>query len=204
MITGLLPDHELVKLAADEHLIQPFEASYQDGQGLSWGLQSYGYDIRLGGAFRHYEPSDVPLDPHWPVAIEETTARFQHTILMPGHSMLARSIEVVRLPRDMVAYVFNKSSLLSRFVFAAPMVLEPGWAGQVELRIVNLGRRPVALREGDGIAQVQFMRTEVPPVVAFCDRPSRYREPVIPPEALDPPPADPLPEAPPPPPEGQP
>jgi dCTP deaminase len=104
--------------------------------GMTFGLGPCGYDVRLGGAL----------------------------YLESGKFMLGYSIEHMEIPRDIVGYVFDKSTLARLGLSLFNTVLEPGWRGHITLEISNRGQERVVLPAGSPIAQVQFFRTDT-----WCD-----------------------------------
>jgi dCTP deaminase len=130
----------------------------------SHGVSSYGYDIRLGSEFKIYS-SNQPgtLDPSKPSELREGTHYFKENCtgayrLPPGGFVLAHSMEVITMPRDIVAMVKDKSTYARLGVSLQNTVLEPGWTGQITLEISNHNTRPVLLLIGEGIAQLMFWK----------------------------------------------
>lgn len=130
----------------------------------SYGLSSYGYDIRLGKEFICYNMGyPHALDPSHPeqlvqgedYSIHEADKYYQ----LPAKSfVLAHSAETITMPDDVVAMVKDKSTYARLGVTVQNTVLEPGWCGQITLEITNHNVRPVLLLVGLGIAQVVFWR----------------------------------------------
>lgn len=172
----ILNDARITGLAAGG-MITPFVAASTRGPGgTSFGLSSFGYDIRLGNEFVTYRTNnDVPLDP----ARELTEEEIRRTVapefvLRPNSFVLACTLETLSIPRDCLGLVKDKSSLARFGITLQTTVLEPGWTGQVTLEIYNNNPRPVLLRAGQGIAQVIFERGD-PCHVSYADRKGKYQ-----------------------------
>jgi len=160
---GLLSDEEIAALCAgDPPLITPF-VPRQEGKP-SYGLGSFGYDIRLGRKFLlPLAGAAFVLDPmgSQPEAFREVEADRAFE-LAPGSWVLAESVEIFHLPGDVLGLCWGKSSYarLGLLVNATP--LEPGWQGRLTLSLANLSPFPIRLRVGAGIAQVVFFRGHHP------------------------------------------
>jgi dCTP deaminase len=161
-------------------MIAPFVATSTKGPGgVSYGLSSMGYDVRLGNKFVEYRRNnDVPLDPAEELTEEDvrrTTA--DEFVIRPNSFVLACTLETLSIPRDCLGLVKDKSSLARYGITLQTTVLEPGWRGQVTLEIYNNNPRPVLLRAGQGIAQVIF-ETGDPCHVSYADRGGKYQDQV--------------------------
>lgn len=161
---------------ANQGMISPFVAHSTKGPGgTSYGLSSFGYDVRVGNEWVTYRRNnDVPLDPA--NILESDTCRVvsDEFILRQGQFVLAHTIETLDLPRDCLGLVKDKSSLARCGMHVQNTVLEPGWRGQVTLEIFNNSPRPVLIRAGQGIAQVIFERG-APCMVSYADRKGKYQ-----------------------------
>jgi dCTP deaminase len=158
-------------------MITPFVAHSTKGPGgTSFGLSSFGYDVRVGREWVEYRTNnDVPLDPSREITEEEvrrTTANV--FVLRPNSFVLAHTMEILSIPRDCLGLVKDKSSLARLGITLQTTVLEPGWTGQVTLEIYNNNPRPVLLRAGQGIAQILF-ETGDPCYVSYADRKGKYQ-----------------------------
>lgn len=134
----------------DQHAfsIDPFAESTQL-HGMSFGLSSAGYDIRVGKMNYPVSPGQefqTPDDLDAPTSIS----------LYPGQFMLAASFERFKLPHDLLAIVHDKSTLARQGVALQNTVLEPGWEGWITLELSNHGPKPVRIIAGQPIAQVVF------------------------------------------------
>jgi len=162
-LRGLLSDREVAALSeADPPLIAPF-VPRQEGKP-SYGLGSFGYDIRLGSRFLvPDETSGVILDPTGtrPEAFREIVC--EGTLeLAPGAFVLGESVEQFALPADVLGLCFGKSSYARCGLLVNATPLEPGWRGRLTIALINTSPLAIRLHIGQGIAQVVFLRGERP------------------------------------------
>lgn len=178
----VLADFEIKRLSEEERMLSPFvaESVGVDDRGErqpSYGLSSYGYDVRLAGEFVSY-PRDwtwEPLVPGQPIPDHLTTrVEVDRTyVIEPGEFVLACTMETFRVPRDVTGLVKDKSTYARLGLAVQNTVLEPGWEGQLTLELSNHGPRAIALAVGWGIAQVMFMRG-AEPLVTYDRRAGKY------------------------------
>jgi len=145
-------------------IIDPF-VPVQEGKP-SYGLGSFGYDIRLGAEYleqRQLPGFDLILDPKKKVdSWMSMTAKHGEIILYPGTMILAESFERFRMPGNVFATVEGKSSYARLGLLVNVTPLEPGWEGVLTMALSNVGAVPVRLHVGQGIAQVSFWQGETP------------------------------------------
>ena len=129
----------------------------------SYGLSSFGYDMRLGSKFLLASRIDLiadPLDYHPDLC--RVLTREDEFILHPGHHVLAESVERFNMPADVFGMCFGKSSFARCGLLVNVTPLEPGWEGVLTLELANVSPNPIRLHVGKGIAQVVFFRGERP------------------------------------------
>jgi len=186
----ILNDQQIVALCYDETapaMIDPFiptnirVADQPDSEGeaspvISYGLTSFGYDMRLGNKFKSPQSnSTLTLDPKnasamkwWSFTTSEAFALF------PGHFVLAETVEHWHVPDDVIGIVLGKSTYARCGIIINVTPLEPGWKGVLTLEIHNAGHVPVKLYPGEGIAQINFHRGEFP-LVNYASRSGKYQ-----------------------------
>jgi len=163
---GLLADWQIRDFCKTTGMVEPFHDRLVDHRAgvISYGLSSHGYDIRLGTEFKRYVSGDFASGPIDPKSVTEAdvesfteTGRF---VLAPGDSVLACSMEYIRMPDDVLGFVVSKSTYARCFIGVNNTVLEAGWQGIITLELTNMLRRGVYVYPGEGIAQVVFVRGE--------------------------------------------
>jgi dCTP deaminase len=158
-----LSDREIMMLCAGPRpMLSPF-IPRQEGKP-SYGLSSFGYDIRLGSQFLVPDMgSEFTLDPKgtprgaFCAVIRET--QFE---LLAGAFVLGESIEHFALPADVLGLCFGKSSYARCGLIVNLCPLEPDWRGRLTIALINTSPLPIRLHVGQGIAQVVFFRGERP------------------------------------------
>lgn len=191
MSDGILCDDEIAYLCKNGGMISPFEPELvreHDGlKVISYGLSSYGYDIRVARDFLLFSNVNCRLvDPK----NFDPNAFVKHTghecVIPPNSFALAHSVERFKMPRDVLAEVLGKSTYARVGISVNVTPLEPGWEGHVTIEISNMTPVPVKIYADEGIAQVIFFRGR-PCRVSYADRkggPGKYQnqgpEPVLP------------------------
>jgi dCTP deaminase len=186
----ILSDDE-IRTLAEEGMITPFSdrlvrneispkhatfGFHRTNPVMSFGLGSYGYDMRLGERFGVFHPHHTPLDP---LNVTDTDLTWVEThgepfIIRPKTFVLAHSIEYLKIPNNITAYVLDKSTYARCGIHAQNTVLEAGWEGQVTLELYNYLDRPVIIRPNQGVVQMTFHRGEACKV-SYADRSGKYQ-----------------------------
>lgn len=175
---SIRPDHWIQKMAIEQHMIEPFEPVQVRAATISYGLSSYGYDVRLADEFKLLVSSsadDGLLDPK---KIEDGT--FQDlqaaTLDLTPHSfVLGRTVEYFCIPPNVLTLCVGKSSYARCGIVVNVTPFEPGWEGYATLCIANVGPRPVRLYAGEGIAQVIFFESDEPCAVTYAAKQGKYQ-----------------------------
>ena len=140
---------------------------------ISYGLSSYGYDARLGGEFS--VPVDGVIDPKVPGDCRWSSfVRGGELQLKPHRFLLARTVEYFRIPDDVFALCFAKSTYARCGLVLGVTPLEPGWEGHVTLELSNTTHLPITIYPEEGICQFVFFRGERP-AVTYGDRGGKYQ-----------------------------
>lgn len=161
---------------ASRGMIEPFETSQVRSGVISYGVSSYGYDMRVAREFRIFTNvlSSVvdpkAFDPRSFVAFDGDVC-----IVPPNSFALARSVEYFRIPRDVVTLCVGKSTYARCGIITNVTPFEPEWEGFVTLEISNTTPLPAKIYANEGIAQVMFFRGEEPPLTSYRDRQGKYQ-----------------------------
>ena len=147
-----LNDRQIEHLSQDYLMIEPFSSSKNIEDGVSWGLSSYGYDIRLGDTFI--------IDINTPSEKKITISEGEKFELKSGAFILAQSLEHFTIPGNIIGMIKDKSIWTRKGISIINGVLEPKWVGQLTLAIVNHGISSIYLTKGIGIAQIIFFQGE--------------------------------------------
>jgi dCTP deaminase len=169
-------DRWIKRMALDHGMIEPFE-DRQVRQGvISYGVSSYGYDMRVAREFRIFTNvlnsvvDPKAFDPNSFVEFEGDVC-----IVPPNSFALARSVEYFRIPRDVVTICVGKSTYARCGIITNVTPFEPEWEGFVTLEISNTTPLPAKIYANEGIAQVLFFKGEEPPEVSYKDKAGKYQ-----------------------------
>jgi dCTP deaminase len=169
-------DHWIREMAL-QGMIEPFVPEQVSEGVISYGLSSYGYDIRVADEFKILSGrSGATLDPK--EFDPSTLVDFKGpSCTIPAHSFaLARSVEYLRIPREILGLVVGKSSYARCGIFCHVTPLEPGWCGHITIGIYNLAPLPARVYAHEGIAQVIFLQASEPCQVSYEDRQGKYQD----------------------------
>jgi dCTP deaminase len=173
---SIKPDHWIAQMAREQRMIEPFEPAQVRGTVISYGLSSYGYDIRLSDEFKVLSASkDDVLDPkalHSSTFVDLKTQFFD---LAPNTFVLGRTVEYFRIPINVLTLCVGKSSYARCGLVVNVTPFEPGWEGYATLCLANVGPRPVRIHAGEGIAQVLFFESDEACRVTYADKEGKYQ-----------------------------
>ncbi len=177
---ALLPDKRIAQLVEEEKMIDPFVEELLTHDKVSYGLSSYGYDLRVAR-----EPFEVfsnarnaVIDPK--CFSQEALVRVEASeedgsvIIPPNSFALARSVEYFRIPRNILAICLWKSTYARCGIIVNVTPFEPEWEGHVTLEISNTTSLPAKIYAGEGLAQVLFFEAEEVCATSYKDRGGKY------------------------------
>jgi len=162
---GILNDKEIAELCRGNNpMLNPFIAQ-QEGHP-SYGLGSFGYDLRLGRRFILHRPHTANIiDPRNIKKELFKTIEVSDVFLLQPHSqVLAESVERFNMPDDVIAEVIGKSTYARCGLLVNTTLIEAGWRGILTMELANLTDLPICLYVGYGIGQVIFHRGERPQI----------------------------------------
>jgi dCTP deaminase len=169
-------DRWITRMAREHGMIEPFESSQVRSGVISYGVSSYGYDMRVAPEFRIFtnvlnsivDPKN--FDPKSFVEFEGDVC-----IVPPNSFALARSVEYFRIPRDVVTITVGKSTYARCGIITNVTPFEPEWEGFVTLEISNTTPLPAKIYANEGIAQVLFFKGEEGPETSYKDKKGKYQ-----------------------------
>lgn len=174
---SIKPDHWIRKMALDQNMINPFEEKQVRSGVISYGLSSFGYDIRVADEFRIFTASTGQLTVVDPKYLDERALvpyQGDVCIIPPNSFALARSVEYFRMPRNVLGLCLGKSTYARCGIITNFTPFEPGWEGHVTIEISNTTPLPAKIYAHEGIAQVLFFEGEQPEV-SYADRNGKYQ-----------------------------
>ena len=175
----ILNDNQIKFLAEKKEMIKPFvDKSIQEG--ISYGLQSFGYDLRVGSEFKIFTniKGNIIADPKNFSEDNFITVKDEKSVLIPPNSFaLANSLEYFKIPRDVTGLVTSKSSYARVGLGNPPTVLEAGWEGVLVLELVNHTSNSIRVYSNSGISQILFFQGK-DPKISYADREGKYMKQV--------------------------
>jgi dCTP deaminase len=163
-------------MAKEHGMIEPFSERQMREGVISYGVSSYGYDVRVADEFKIFtnvyaatvDPKN--FDPRSFVDWQGETC-----IVPPNSFALARSIEYFRIPRNVLTICVGKSTYARCGIIVNVTPFEPEWEGHVTLEISNTTPLPAKIYANEGIAQVLFFESDDPPEISYADRGGKYQ-----------------------------
>ena len=163
-------------MALDHGMIEPFEDRQVRDGVVSYGLSSYGYDIRVADEFKVFTNiNSTVVDPKNFDARSFVDVKADVCIIPPNSFALARTVEYFRIPRDVLTVCVGKSTYARCGLIVNVTPFEPEWEGHVTLEISNTTPLPAKIYAGEGLAQVLFFESDEPPAVSYADRGGKYQ-----------------------------
>ena len=169
---GVLPDWMIEQGVK----ITPFAPQQKRPGVISYGLTSYGYDVRVDRKFKVFtnvwgstvDPKN--FDPQSFVNIEDDMC-----IIPPNSFALAETVEYFEIPRDVLAVCMGKSTYARCGIIVNVTPLEPEWRGRVTIEISNTTPLPAKIYAGEGIAQILFLRGVAECRTSYADKDGKYQ-----------------------------
>ena len=164
-------------MALTHRMIEPFE-DHQVRQGVvSYGLSSYGYDIRVADEFKVFtNVYNTVVDPKRFDPQSFVDIKADCCIVPPNSFALARTIEYFRIPRDVLTVCLGKSTYARCGIIVNVTPFEPEWEGHVTIEISNTTPLPAKIYSNEGIAQVLFFQSDEPCEVSYKDKAGKYQQ----------------------------
>lgn len=173
---GLKPDHWIRKMAQEHHMIEPFVESQKREGVISYGVSSYGYDLRVANEFKVFtNVYSAVVDPKNFTSESFVDITTDVAIIPPNSFALARSVEYFRVPRSVLCICLGKSTYARAGIVVNVTPFEPGWEGYVTIEISNTTPLPAKIYAHEGIAQVLFLEADEECEISYADRKGKYQ-----------------------------
>ena len=169
--------------------IEPFAGNEKRHGVVSYGVSSYGYDVRVGTKFKIFtnatrnlvlggtaivDPENFTNDLF--VTIDTAETGRDHIIIPPNSFALAETVEVIKVPRDVLAICVGKSTYARCGIIVNVTPLEPEWRGKVTIEISNTTPLPAKIYANEGIAQMVFLKADRVCAVSYADKNGKYQD----------------------------
>src|SRR5437867_9730192 len=172
------PDSWIRRMSLEHKMIEPFtDRQIREGV-ISYGVSSYGYDIRVADEFRIFtNVNSTIVDPKKFDARSLVDYKGDVCIIPPNSFALARSIEYFRIPRNVLTICVGKSTYARCGIIVNVTPFEPEWEGFVTLEISNTTPLPARIYANEGIAQVLFFTSDEGDEceVSYKDKKGKYQ-----------------------------
>jgi dCTP deaminase len=174
---GLKPDHWIKKMSLAHRMIEPFAESQVRNGVISYGVSSYGYDIRVADEYKIFtNVYSAVVDPKAfdPKSMVDYTGDV--CVIPPNSFALARTIEYFRIPRGVLTICLGKSTYARCGIIVNVTPFEPEWEGYVTLEISNTTPLPARIYSNEGIAQVLFFEADEQCEISYADKKGKYQK----------------------------
>ena len=187
---GVLCDSQIRELV----VIEPFSPAQKRPGQISFGVSSYGYDVRVGSRFKVFTPTprhgDIAVvDPkrfsdEMMVEVDTETPGHggtdkngsRYIIIPPNSFALCETVEHIEVPRDVLVICVGKSTYARCGLIVNVTPLEPEWRGKVTLEISNTTPLPARVYANEGIAQLVFLQAEQVCETSYADKAGKYQD----------------------------
>jgi len=174
---GLKPDHWIVEMARSARMIEPFEGGQVREGVISYGVSSYGYDIRVADEFKIFtNVYSTIVDPKNFDPASMVDYKGDVCVIPPNSFALARTVEYFRIPRGVLTICVGKSTYARCGIIVNVTPFEPEWEGYVTLEISNTTPLPAKIYANEGIAQVLFFEGDEPCKTSYADKKGKYQK----------------------------
>jgi len=172
---SIQPDHWIRKMAKEHGMIEPFVEGQVSQGVISYGLSSYGYDIRVADEFKIFtNVHSAIVDPKHFDPKSMVDFKGDVCIIPPNSFALGRTIEYFRIPRNVLTICVGKSTYARCGLIVNVTPFEPTWEGYVTLEISNTTPLPAKIYANEGIAQVLFFVADEECETSYKDKKGKY------------------------------
>ena len=176
-VPSIKADRWIKQMALEHKMIEPFEDRQVREGVVSYGLSSYGYDIRVADEFKVFTNiNSTVVDPKNFDARSFVDIKADVCIIPPNSFALAKTVEYFRIPRDVLTVCVGKSTYARCGLIVNVTPFEPEWEGFVTLEISNTTPLPAKVYANEGIAQVLFFQSDEPCEVSYADKKGKYQK----------------------------
>ena len=174
---GVKADSWIRRMAQEKGMIEPFvDGQVREGV-ISYGLSSYGYDIRVSNEFKIFtNVHSAIVDPKNFDPKSFVDFHGDICVIPPNSFVLAQTVEYFRIPRDVITVCLGKSTYARCGLIVNVTPFEPEWEGFVTLEISNTTPLPARIYANEGIAQVLFFHADEICETSYADRNGKYQK----------------------------
>jgi dCTP deaminase len=163
-------------MAREQRMIEPFEEKQVRDGVISYGLSSYGYDIRIADEFKIFTNiNSSVVDPKSFDPRSFVDFKGEVCMIPPNSFALAQTVEYFRIPRNVITVCVGKSTYARCGIIVNVTPFEPEWEGIVTLEVSNTTPLPAKIYAGEGIAQVLFFESDELCETSYADKKGKYQ-----------------------------
>ena len=176
---GVQPDAWIERMAREHGMIEPFESGQISKGKISFGVSSYGYDLRVSDEYKIFtNVNNSVVDPKNVDPESFVDFRGPVCIIPPNSFALARSVEYFRIPRNVMTLCVGKSTYARCGIIVNVTPFEPEWEGYATLEISNTTPLPAKIYSHEGLCQVIFFEASELCRTSYKDRNGKYQKQV--------------------------
>lgn len=177
---GILCDTQIRELIG----IEPFEENLKRPGRVSYGVSSYGYDLRVGSVFKIFtnvnseiiDPKQFSDRSFVTVDTDPNLGGKGYVLIPPNSFALCETVETVSMPRAYLAICVGKSTYARCGIIVNVTPIEPEWRGKITLEISNTTPLPAKIYANEGIAQLIFLKGERTCATSYADKRGKYQD----------------------------
>lgn len=172
----LKSDRWIRKMSREHDMINPFSEKQVREGVISYGLSSYGYDLRVADEFKIFtNVNNALVDPKRFDEKSFVTVQTDICIVPPNSFALARSVEYFKIPRSVLTICVGKSTYARCGIIVNVTPFEPEWEGFVTLEISNTTPLPARIYANEGLCQIIFFESDEVCETSYADRKGKYQ-----------------------------
>jgi dCTP deaminase len=173
---SIKPDYWITQMAREHGMIEPFVSNQVRSGVISYGVSSYGYDIRVADDFKIFtNVYSAVVDPKEFDPRSMVDFKGDVCVIPPNSFALARTVEYFRIPRKVLTICVGKSTYARCGIIVNVTPFEPEWEGYVTLEISNTTPLPAKIYANEGIAQVLFFEADNECETSYADKKGKYQ-----------------------------
>ena len=171
----VLSDKWIKEMVRTNNMISPFENKQVRGNKISYGLSSFGYDVRVSNEFKIFTNVNSEIvDPKNFKLNNFISKKGDECVIPPNSFVLSSTVEYFRIPNDVMVICLGKSTYARCGIIVNVTPLEPSWEGNVTLEFSNTTPLPAKIYANEGAAQFIFLKGNEKPDITYADRNGKY------------------------------